>query len=68
MLAGLRDEANQCLGRLDGIGRVLPEKHLFLYQYVRKEAVLSSQIEGTQASLRDLLLFELAIHPFSMIS
>ncbi len=58
-LAGLRDEANQCLGRLDGIARVLPEKHLFLYQYVRKEAVLSSQIEGTQSSLRDLLMFEL---------
>lgn len=58
-LAALRDEANQCLGRLDGIARVLPEKHLFLYQYVRKEAVLSSQIEGTQSSLRDLLMFEL---------
>lgn len=54
-----RDQANQCLGRLDGITRILPEKHLFLYQYVRKEAVLSSQIEGTQSSLRDLLLFEL---------
>jgi Fic family protein len=58
-LAALRDEANQYLGRLDGIARVLPDKHLFLYQYVRKEAVLSSQIEGTQSSLRDLLMFEL---------
>jgi Fic family protein len=58
-LAERRDEANQCLGRLDGIARVLPEKHLFLYQYIRKEAVLSSQIEGTQSSLKDLLMFEL---------
>lgn len=58
-LSESRDHANQCLGRLDGIARVLPEKHLFLYQYVRKEAVLSSQIEGTQSSLRDLLMFEL---------
>lgn len=58
-LAEQRDQANQSLGRLDGIARILPEKQLFLYQYVRKEAVLSSQIEGTQSSLRDLLLFEL---------
>lgn len=58
-LAERRDQANQSLGRLDGIARILPEKQLFLYQYVRKEAVLSSQIEGTQSSLRDLLLFEL---------
>ena len=58
-LAEQRDHANQSLGRLDGIARILPEKQLFLYQYVRKEALLSSQIEGTQSSLRDLLLFEL---------
>jgi Fic family protein len=38
---------------------MLPDTHLFLYAYVRKEAVLSSQIEGTQSSLSDLLLFEL---------
>ena len=47
------------LGRLDGVSAHLPEKALFLYAYVRKEAVLSSQIEGTQSSLSDLLLFEL---------
>lgn len=46
-------------GRLDGISARLPDKALFLYSYVRKEAVLSSQIEGTQSSLSDLLLFEL---------
>ncbi len=47
------------LGRLDGVSSLLPDKSLFLYSYVRKEAVLSSQIEGTQSSLSDLLLFEL---------
>jgi Fic family protein len=47
------------LGRLDGVATLLPDKSLFLYAYVRKEAVLSSQIEGTQSSLSDLLLFEL---------
>ncbi len=47
------------LGRLDGVSTLLPNKALFLYAYVRKEAVLSSQIEGTQSSLSDLLLFEL---------
>ena len=47
------------LGRLDGVSTLLPDKSLFIYAYVRKEAVLSSQIEGTQSSLSDLLLFEL---------
>jgi Fic family protein len=47
------------VGRLDGISTLLPDRALFLYTYVRKEAVLSSQIEGTQSSLSDLLLFEL---------
>jgi len=47
------------VGRLDGVSTLLPDKALFLYAYVRKEAVLSSQIEGTQSSLSDLLLFEL---------
>jgi len=47
------------LGRLDGVSTLLPDKALFIYAYVRKEAVLSSQIEGTQSSLSDLLLFEL---------
>jgi Fic family protein len=43
---------------LDGLSTLLPDTELFLYLYVRKEAVLSSQIEGTQSSLSDLLLFE----------
>jgi Fic family protein len=47
------------IGRLDGVSALLPDTALFLYSYVRKEAVLSSQIEGTQSSLSDLLLFEL---------
>ncbi len=47
------------LGRLDSIATILPDPHLFLYTYIRKEAVLSSQIEGTQSTLSDLLLFEL---------
>ena len=52
------EQANQSLGRLDGLASVLPNLPLFIYAYVRKEAVLSSQIEGTQSSLSDLLLFE----------
>lgn len=54
----LLDQANQALGRLDGMSAILPDTKLFLYMYVRKEAVLSSQIEGTQSSLSDLLLYE----------
>jgi Fic family protein len=54
----LHEKANRALGRLDGISVLLPDTQLFLYMYVRKEAVLSSQIEGTQSSLADLLLFE----------
>ncbi len=54
----LLEQANQALGRLDGLASVLPNLSLFIYAYVRKEAVLSSQIEGTQSSLSDLLLFE----------
>lgn len=54
----LLDRANQALGRLDGLSTLLPDTELLLYLYVRKEAVLSSQIEGTQSSLSDLLLFE----------
>lgn len=50
-------------GRLDAITELLPEPSLFLYAYVRREAVLSSQIEGTQSSLSDLLLFELDAAP-----
>ena len=52
------EAANHALGRLDGISSLLPDKSLFLYHYVRKEAVLSSQIEGTQSSLTDLLHHE----------
>jgi Fic family protein len=55
---GKLDEANQALGRLDGITLLLPNPNQFIYSYIRKEAVLSSQIEGTQSSLSDLLLFE----------
>ncbi|MEX2534492.1 MAG: Fic family protein [Trueperaceae bacterium] len=54
----LIERANRALGRLDGIGTLLPDPHLFIYMYLRKEALLSSQIEGTQSSLSDLLLFE----------
>lgn len=59
----LLDQANAALGRLDGMSMVLPDPALFLYMYIRKEAVLSSQIEGTQSSLSDLLLFENAEAP-----
>lgn len=54
----LMEKANQALGRLDGLATLLPDASLFLYFYVRKEALLSSQIEGTQSSFSDLLLFE----------
>lgn len=57
-LYDLTEQANRSLGRLDGITRLLPETSLFLYLYIRKEAVLSSQIEGTQSSVSDLLLYE----------
>lgn len=53
------DQAHLEIGRLDGISSLLPDIGLFLYMYIRKEAVLSSQIEGTQSSLSDLLLFEM---------
>ena len=52
------EAATLALGRLDAVSTLLPDETLFLYAYVRKEAVLSSQIEGTQSSLSDLLLFE----------
>ena len=50
--------ADRALGRLDGITVLVPDKARFLYMYVRKEAVLSSQIEGTQSTISDLLRFE----------
>lgn len=52
------EQANQAVGRLDGIASVLPDVSLLIYTYVRKEAVLSSPIGGTQSSLSDLLMFE----------
>lgn len=57
-LQRLLSEADRALGRLDGSVQTLPNPDLFVYMYVRKEAVLSSQIEGTQSSLQDLLAAE----------
>ena len=57
-LQELADRANQALGRLDGITLLLPNPDQFLYSYIRKEAVLSAQIEGTQSSLSELLAYE----------
>lgn len=54
----LMERANRALGRLDGMASLLPDTSLFIYFYVRKEALLSSQIEGTQSSFADLILFE----------
>jgi Fic family protein len=65
-LTELLSRADRALGRLDGSVLTLPNPDLFVFMYVRKEAVLSSQIEGTQSSLQDLLaaeakLFELEL-------
>lgn len=57
-LQGRINQAMLSLGRLDAISTLLPDAHLFLYSYVRKEAVMSSQIEGTQSSLSDIMLYE----------
>jgi len=62
-LQQLLERAVLALGRLDSLSTLLPDTDLFLYAYIRKEAVLSSQIEGTQSSLSDLLLFELEEMP-----
>ncbi|VAW37883.1 Fic domain protein, Pden_3305 type [hydrothermal vent metagenome] len=62
-LRGKFDQALLALGRLDSISTFLPDISLFLYMYVRKEAVLSSMIEGAQSSLSDLLFFELDMEP-----
>jgi Fic family protein len=59
----LLEQALLALGRLDSVATLLPDPHLFLYAYVRKEALLSSQIEGTQSSLSELLMFELEEAP-----
>lgn len=58
-LIGLLSRADRALGRLDGITSVLPNPDLFVAMFVRQEAVLSSQIEGTQSTLDDVLQFEL---------
>src|ERR1700745_3090988 len=57
-LSILLGEAERNLGRLDGVASVLPNPNLFVAMYVRQEAVLSSQIEGTQSTLEDVLQFE----------
>lgn len=62
-LQGILADANEAIGRLDGMTSAFPDLNLFLYSYVRKEAVLSSQIEGTQSSLSELLLYENAEIP-----
>ncbi len=58
VLPALLSQADRALGRLDGSVLTLPNPDLFVFMYVRKEAVLSSQIEGTQSSLQDLLAAE----------
>ncbi len=62
-LRGRFDAALVALGRLDAVTDLLPNARLLLYSFVRKEAVLSSMIEGTQSSLADLMLFELDEQP-----
>lgn len=57
-LTRLLSDADRALGRLDGVASVLPDPELFVAMYVRQEAVLSSQIEGTQSTLEDVLEFE----------
>ena len=61
-LRALLSQADHALGRLDGAVLTLPGPDLFVYMYVRKEAVLSSQIEGTQSSLQNLLAAEASLH------
>jgi Fic family protein len=58
-MVGLLSRADQAVGRLDGVTRTLPNPDLFVAMYVRREAVESSQIEGTQSTLEDVLAFEL---------
>ncbi|ATS37268.1 MULTISPECIES: Fic family protein [Xanthomonas] len=62
-LVARKERADQALGRFEGITLMLPDPELLLHQYVRKEALLSSQIEGAQSSLSDLLLFEMDAAP-----
>ncbi|HWM06391.1 MAG TPA: Fic family protein [Actinophytocola sp.] len=58
-LVGRLSAADRALGELAGVGRTLPSPHLFTRALVRREAVMSSRIEGTQATLSDLVLFEI---------
>src|SRR5271154_2715376 len=62
-LQALSQKAMLAVGRLDGLTRHLPDVNQFLYTYIRKEALLSSQIEGTESSLSELLLYENAASP-----
>ena len=62
-LLPLVEQASLALGRLDTMSQKMPNAALFIYTYVRKEALLSSQIEGTQSTLSDLLLFEADLAP-----
>src|SRR3954452_21034 len=62
-LLSLLEQAGTELGRLDGIARVIPDPDFFVSMYVRREAVLSSQIEGTQSTLEDLLEREIGAGP-----
>jgi Fic family protein len=57
-LASQMSRADLAVGTLSGLGETLPNPHLLIYPFIRREAVLSSRIEGTQSSLSDLLLFE----------
>lgn len=65
-LQGLLSAADRALGRLDGSVLTLPNPDLFVFMYVRKEAVLSSQIEGTQSSLQDLLAAEAQLYELEL--
>jgi len=67
-LQELHESSLLALGRLDSVSTLLPETGLFLYMYIRKEAVLSSQIEGSQSSLSDLLQYEIREIPGVPIS
>ncbi|UZO78574.1 MULTISPECIES: Fic/DOC family N-terminal domain-containing protein [Microcystis] len=60
-LISLLSDADRALGRLDGVISILPNPNLFVAMYVRQEAVLSSQIEGTQSSLEDVLQFQIDV-------
>ncbi len=62
-LRKLLERATLAVGRLDSVTLLLPDPDIFLYSYIRREAVLSSQIEGTQSSLSDLLMFEMDAAP-----